>query len=165
MYPRSGFWCPGGEHLNVPCSFRFLVPVNVRQNHPFWKPPFCEPPNRNSHGRRKITVRGQEEKLLRSVSGMTLRHDAFNFVSVEGSTQSFGLVFFSGLSLLRKLCHVHQLSQLRGLQSRNYIILACMAKCRKHNEKNDYLVTALSGPISRDTAILSLRYPISRDTF
>ena len=38
MYPRSG------EHPNV-YSFRFLVPGNIRQDHPFGQPPFCEPPN------------------------------------------------------------------------------------------------------------------------
>ena len=54
MYPRSGF-CSGGtcertlvpvfvlgEHPNVP-SFRFLFRGNIRQNHPFGKPPFWQP--------------------------------------------------------------------------------------------------------------------------
>ena len=40
-YPRS-FFVPG-EHPNVP-SFRFLLRGNIRQNHPFGKPPFCQPP-------------------------------------------------------------------------------------------------------------------------
>ena len=50
MYPRSGFRSRGtrertlvpvfvpGEHPNVP-SFRFLFRGNIRQNHPFGKPP------------------------------------------------------------------------------------------------------------------------------
>ena len=50
MCSRSLFWyrgtsactlgpvCGTWEHPNVP-SFRFLVPVNIRQNHPFWRPP------------------------------------------------------------------------------------------------------------------------------
>ena len=37
MYTRSGF--RSGVHANVP-SFRFFVPGNIRQNHPFGKPPF-----------------------------------------------------------------------------------------------------------------------------
>ena len=53
--PRSGFRSGGtcertlvpvfvpGEHPNVP-SFRFLFRGNIRQNHPFWKPPFWVPP-------------------------------------------------------------------------------------------------------------------------
>ena len=51
MYPRSGFRsrgtcectlvpvCVPGEHPNVP-SFRFSFRGNIRQNHPFGKPPF-----------------------------------------------------------------------------------------------------------------------------
>ena len=31
-----------GEHPNVP-SFRFSFRRNIRQNHPFGKPPFCQP--------------------------------------------------------------------------------------------------------------------------
>ena len=49
MYLRSGGICERtlvlifvpGEHLNVP-SFRFSFRGNIRQNHPFWKSPFCE---------------------------------------------------------------------------------------------------------------------------
>ena len=56
MYPRSGFRSGGayertlvpvfvpGEHPNVP-SFRFSFRVNIRQNHPFGKAPFCQPPS------------------------------------------------------------------------------------------------------------------------
>ena len=53
MCPRSGFRSGGtcehtlvpvfvpGEHPNVP-SFRFLVPGNIRQNHPFGNHPFAK---------------------------------------------------------------------------------------------------------------------------
>ena len=56
MYPRSGFWyrrtskCTlvpvfgTGEHPNIP-SFRFLVPGNIRQTHPFGNYPFANPRN------------------------------------------------------------------------------------------------------------------------
>ena len=55
MYPRSGFRSRAtsectlvpvffpGEHPNVP-SFRFSFRENIRQNHRFGKPAFCEPP-------------------------------------------------------------------------------------------------------------------------
>ena len=55
MCPRSGFRSGGtcertlvpvfipGEHPNVP-SFRLVFRGNIRQNHPFGKPPFCQPP-------------------------------------------------------------------------------------------------------------------------
>ena len=55
MCPRSGFRSRGtcertlvpvyvpGEHPNVP-SFRFSFRGNICQNHPFGKPPFCQPP-------------------------------------------------------------------------------------------------------------------------
>ena len=55
MCPRSGFlvlanirmylffpFVGAGEHPNVP-SFRFLVPGNMRQNHPFGNHPFANP--------------------------------------------------------------------------------------------------------------------------
>ena len=57
MCPRSGFRSRGtcertlvpvfvlGEHPNVPL-FRFSFWENIRQNHPFGKPPFCQPLNR-----------------------------------------------------------------------------------------------------------------------
>ena len=57
MCPRSGFRSGGtrertlvpafvpGEHPNVP-SFRFSIRGNIRQNHPFGKPPSWEPPKR-----------------------------------------------------------------------------------------------------------------------
>ena len=41
MYPRSGFWY-WRNTLNVP-SFRFLVPGNIRRNHPFGNHPFANP--------------------------------------------------------------------------------------------------------------------------
>ena len=52
--PRSAFRSGGtceptlvpvfvpGEHPNVPL-FRFSFRGNIRQDHPFWKPPFCQP--------------------------------------------------------------------------------------------------------------------------
>ena len=40
--PSFRFVVPG-EHPNVP-SFRFSFRGNIRQNHPFEKPPFCQPP-------------------------------------------------------------------------------------------------------------------------
>ena len=55
MHPRSGFRSGGtcertlfpvfvpGEHPNVP-SFQFSFQGNVRQNHPYGKPPFSQPP-------------------------------------------------------------------------------------------------------------------------
>ena len=54
IYPRSGFRSGGtcahtlvpvfvlGEQANVP-SFRISFWGNIRQNHPFGKPPFCQP--------------------------------------------------------------------------------------------------------------------------
>ena len=54
MYPRSSFRSGGtcertlvpvvvpGEHQDVP-SFQFSFQGNIRQNHPFGKPPFCQP--------------------------------------------------------------------------------------------------------------------------
>ena len=42
MYLRSVFWYQGTSECALVPSF---VPGNIRQNHPFGKPPFCEPPN------------------------------------------------------------------------------------------------------------------------
>ena len=60
MCLRSGFWYRGtsawtlvpvlgaGEHTNVPL-FRFLVPGNIRQNHPFGNHPCANPERRQEN--------------------------------------------------------------------------------------------------------------------
>ena len=55
-YPRSGF--RSGEHDIVP-SLRFSFRGSIRQNHPFGKPPFCQPPS--------LTVTGLRLRLQKVV--------------------------------------------------------------------------------------------------
>ena len=80
-YPRSGGTCERtlvpvfvpGEHANVP-SFRFSFRVNIRQNHPFGKPPFCQPPNFGPH-----RVPGRELSEFLSAYYMCAKVSSVNF--------------------------------------------------------------------------------------
>ena len=81
MYSRSSIWYRGtsacafvpvfgtGENQNVP-SFRFFVPGNIRQNHPFGNNPFANPRNMTA-----TSYNSQGAKW-----GWMLHGDVFQFV-------------------------------------------------------------------------------------
>ena len=79
MCPCSGFRSGGtcerrtlvpvfvpGEHPNV-SSFRFSFRRNIRQNHPFGRPPFCQPA-RKTRVLRQIAPESSPERLAKSLS-------------------------------------------------------------------------------------------------
>ena len=92
MYPRSG----SGEHANVPSfrfsfrgehpkvpSFRFSLRGNIRQNHPFGKPPFCQPQNVCAHQFRESLWELLKEWWFSYCSTREMPFRAWNFAFRE----------------------------------------------------------------------------------